>query len=98
VARITRRPCAEQDLVDIWTYIADGNERAADKMLDRISAAASLLAGRPLAGRERPELAQGMRSFPVGNYVLFYQPVGGGIEVLRVCSRYLDLDPDDFDD
>jgi toxin ParE1/3/4 len=50
----------------------------------------------PLAGRARPELAENVRSFPVGNYVIFYRPLQDGIEIVRVLSGYRDLLPDDF--
>jgi len=66
---ILRRPQARLDLIDIWNYIADDNEAAADRLLDRIE--------QPKAGRERAELAPGLRSFPVGNYLLFYLPLLG---------------------
>jgi toxin ParE1/3/4 len=32
--RIVRTDRAEEDLIDIWTYIALDNERAADRVLD----------------------------------------------------------------
>ena len=51
----------------------------------------------PLAGRERPELMPALRSFPVGNYVIFYVPVSDGIEVLRVMSGWRDVDADDME-
>jgi toxin ParE1/3/4 len=47
-------------------------------------------------GRQRPELAPGLRSFPIGNYVLFYLPLPNGIDLVRVRSRYLDIEPDNF--
>jgi toxin ParE1/3/4 len=85
------------DLIEIWSFIADDNEVAADKMLDRFEKALRILHDRPLAGRERPELAAGLRSFPVGNYILFYLPLPNGIDLVRVRSRYLDIEPDDFE-
>ena len=49
----------------------------------------------PLAGRTRSELVEGLRSFPVGNYVLFYRPAGGGIELIRALSGYRDIQAED---
>lgn len=34
--RITRSPLVETDLLEIWLFIAEDNQRAADEMLDRI--------------------------------------------------------------
>ena len=61
---ILRRPQARLDLIDIWNYIADDNEAAADRMLDRIESVLWMLSEQPKAGRERPELAPGLRSLP----------------------------------
>lgn len=70
---------------------------AADRMLDRIGARLDLVAQRPLMGRGRPELAEDLRSVTVGNSVLFYRLVPDGIALVRVLSRYLDLDSAEFD-
>ena len=55
-----------------------------------------MLVENPLAGRERPELRKNLRSFPVGNYVVFYSPVSDGIEVVRVMNGRQDIDADDM--
>lgn len=93
-ARVRRTPRARLDLVDIWRFIADDSEAAADRMLDRIDSAAHMLADHPEAGRARPELLAGIRSFPVGAYVLFYRPDADGILLVRVLSGYRDIGPD----
>lgn len=97
VAKLTRGPRARQDLIDIWTYIADDNEAAADGVLARIERALAMLADNPAAGRVRPELAEGLRSFSIGNTVLFYLPTGTGIELVRALSGYRDISADDFE-
>jgi toxin ParE1/3/4 len=92
-----RRPQVQLDLIDIWNYIADDNEAAADRMLDRIESVLQMLCEQPEAGRERPELAPGVRSFPVGNYLLFYLPLPGGIDLGRLLSGHMDIGSDDFE-
>jgi len=94
--KIVRRPRARQDLIQVWQYIADDNEAAADRTLDRIERALANLAENPTIGRARPELAADLRSFPVGNYVLFYRPMPDGIDLIRVRSGYLDTQPEDM--
>lgn len=42
-------------------------------------------------GRRRDELLPSLRSFPVDDYLIFYRPIAGGIEILRVVSGYRDL-------
>ena len=61
-------------------------------MLDRIDATCQLLAQQPLMGQARPELAADLRSFSVGNYVIFFLPLADGIEVQRVLSGARDVD------
>jgi toxin ParE1/3/4 len=51
----------------------------------------------PLIGRARPELAADLRSFPVGNYVLFYRPIADGVELVRALSGHRDIHADDMD-
>ena len=43
-------------------------------------------------GRNRNELMENVRSFPIDDYLIFYSPIEVGIEVLRVVSGYRDLE------
>lgn len=65
---------AHWDLEEIWLYIAQDSPRAADRLIGRIHEKCQVLAESPHIGRSRPELAVDLRSFPVGNYVIFYPP------------------------
>ena len=94
---IVRRPQARLDLIEIWEFIADDSEAAADRMLDRIGEVLRMLRDRPLAGRSRPELLPELRSFPVASYIVYYLPLPHGIDLVRVRSGFLDIGPDDFD-
>ncbi len=49
------------------------------------------LATQPGIGRTRDELAERVRSFPVGNHVIFYRAIQDGIEVARVLSGFRDI-------
>ena len=80
----------------IWTFIADDNARAADALIDRLDRVADMLADTPLAGRARPELGPKLRSYPVGNYIIFYVPVPDGIEIVRVMNGRQDIGADDM--
>lgn len=95
--KFRKRSQADADLDSIWGYIAADNIKAADNLISRIGAVFEMLVQNPLAGRERPELVPGLRSFPVGSYVIFYVPVPDGIEVLRVMSGWRDVDADDME-
>jgi len=90
--RMTRRPLAEADILEIWDYIADDSVAAADRWLDELDAKFNLLATQPMMGRVRDELEPGMRSFPFGRYVIFYMPIDEGIDVVRVLHGARDID------
>lgn len=90
--RIERRPKSRLDLIATYNYIADeSGERRAERYLRRLNDAIGYLADQPLMGRARPELAEGIRSFPCDQHVLFYRPIEDGIELVRVVHAKLDL-------
>ena len=82
---------AEEDLLEIWSYIARDNPDAADRFIDLLTEKCELLAESPKIGRRREELSPRLRSFPVGRYVIFYRIAERGIEVARILSSYRDL-------
>lgn len=84
MSSVTHAPLARRDLDDIWDYIATDNMDAADRLLRQIGLKARSHAETPSMGTPRDELLPAMRSFPVGNYVIFYREVPGGIELIRV--------------
>jgi len=92
MAVILKRPLAKVDLADIWDYIAEDNESRADAFIDAIDQKFHVLAEQPAIGRARDELAEGIRSFPIGQYIIFYQPVPGGVEIVRVLHGARDID------
>lgn len=92
MANVSRRPLAAADILDIWDYIADDSIEQADRWVDRLDEQLGLIATQPLMGRARAELAQGLRSFPFGRYVIFYAPTADGIDVVRVLHSARDID------
>lgn len=90
--RVKKAIQAEKDIEELWLYIAADNMLAADRVLDDIEAQCHLIATQPGMGRPRPELASGLRSFPVGRYIIFYQTLPDGIEIIRVLHSARDLD------
>lgn len=62
---------AKTDLVEIWLYISERNERAADRTTEEITAKYELLLEFPEMGRSREELGVRYRSFVVGSYVVY---------------------------
>ena len=87
---LTLSPAAEDDLLEIWLYVAQDKVGAADRLIGRLRLKCDLLGRNPLAGRARPDLAQGLRSFPVDNYVVYYRVTRLGVEVARILSGFQD--------
>jgi toxin ParE1/3/4 len=73
---------AEADLEQIGDYIALDNPTAAEAFITGIVESCELLAASPKMGRDRSDLRANARSFPVDHYIVFYQTVPGGIEVI----------------
>jgi Plasmid stabilization system protein len=85
-------PRAQEDIDEILTHIAADNLDAALSFNDRLTHLFEMLADNTLAGRARPELKEDLRSFPEGNYVIFYRPWAGKVAVVRVIHSARDLD------
>ncbi len=90
--RILKSPEAENDLDEIWWYIAQDNPGNADKLIDEIEATCRKLARFTSMGRNRDELHPGLQSFPVSKYLIFYMSINGGIEIIRGLHGMMDID------
>ena len=90
--RLVVSPAALSDLREIREFIASDDPAAADRVLDRVRERLDLLLESPLAGRQRPELAPGLRSFPSGRYVIFYVAEEGQVRVARVLHGARDIE------
>lgn len=89
VVRRTAR--ADEDLIDIWLYIASDNPQAADGLLDDFESKFLLLAEQPRLGPARPDIAPELRYFPVGSYLILYREIADGIEAVRVIHGAREL-------
>ena len=80
-------PEAEADLDSVWYFVASqsGSPEVADRLIDTITTRFSLLSHHPHIGRRRDDdLRPGLRSFPVGSYVIIYRLEGADVLILRV--------------
>jgi toxin ParE1/3/4 len=86
-------PRARADLDEIWHYIAveSGNEAAADRTVDLFADRFLLLSEWPRLGRARSDLRRGLRTYPVGNYIIFYRVGRYGVVIQRVLHAHRDL-------
>ncbi len=82
---------AKFDLEDIWSYIAEDNIQAADSLYSNIQERFKMLSESPHIGKNRPEIGEGIRSFPIGNYVVFYRVVSEGVFISRLLHGKRDI-------
>jgi toxin ParE1/3/4 len=90
-----RAPCADSDLDDIWYYVAKerGNIEIADRLIESITQRFYLLADNPYIGRRRDDdLLPGLRSFPVGQYVIVYRIEDEDVAILSVFHGGRDIE------
>ncbi len=85
-------PRAEDDLREIWSYIADNNQDAADRVIGELMTKFKLLEHNPKLGRTRHELLVNLRAFAVKKYVILYMPLENGVEIFRILHGARDLD------
>jgi plasmid stabilization system protein ParE len=67
--------------VRMLRYGGSGESRLSAKSLQRCQ----------VRGGIRGELAAGLRSFPVGAYLIFYRQIEGGIQITRVLHGARDI-------
>lgn len=92
MANVVYAPEADDDLEAIVDYIARDKPMAARDFLMKIRETCETLANQPGAGEERKGFGVvGCRSFSVGQYVVFFRPIDGGIEVSRVIHGSRDM-------
>jgi toxin ParE1/3/4 len=78
-------PLAEQDLDEIWSYVAgDATVTIADRLIDDIIHQFELLTEQPGMGRLRPEFGIGVRSFAVEKYVIYYRQESEDVLIARI--------------
>lgn len=103
--RVIWRAVAEEDLTEAYLFIGADSPEAAERLLDAVGDAVTLLLENPQAGSPkefRSIRSQGVRSWaPHGfpNHLIFYKVSGDDIEVVRFLHgardlpRYLEEDP-----
>ena len=88
-------PAAENDLINIWLYIARDNSEAADRVYQAAENTFQTLGATPHMGtmyRSRRAQLEGLRFFPgtkFNNYVVYYREYPQGIEFIRVLHAHM---------
>jgi toxin ParE1/3/4 len=88
--RVSRH--AARDLDSIWQYVAADADSfdVADQVIDSIVDHFALLARQPQAGRTREDIDSGVRSFPSGNYLIYYRESRSHLVISRILHSKRD--------
>jgi toxin ParE1/3/4 len=81
---LIRSAQSEEDLVNIWRYIAADNPTAATRWLERIERRIQSLANFPFLGEQQLQFGEYTRRIVEGNYLIFYDVLPDAVHVLRV--------------
>jgi toxin ParE1/3/4 len=82
---------ARADLHRIFSYLAERNLGAAERLIEAVDRKLVQLAQFPFLGRERSTLRDGLRSVLVGSHVVFYVVRDSEVRVVRVVDGRMDL-------
>ena len=81
-------PLAKADIFEIWCYIADDSQDAADRVEQAIYDACALVAQGPMRGHSRPDLTpRSLRFWTLTrypNYTVVYRPETAPLQVVAV--------------
>lgn len=92
MAKFTIAPSAENDLEDIWQYIAERDEEAAGKFIRDLAKKFQLLANNKEIGKRQGDFIVEMRMFPFKKYHIYYFPSESGVEIYRVLHGARDAE------
>jgi toxin ParE1/3/4 len=90
--RIVLSDKARFDLFRIYRYLEGRSPSAAEAFLRRVDSNFENLARFPFIGRERSNLAVGLRCLVVGRHLIFYTVDDDRITVVRVIDGGMDVD------
>jgi toxin ParE1/3/4 len=94
--QISITPAAEDDLLNIWVYVALDNPEAADRIFQSAENTFNLLADMPGIGTvywTTNAFLKRLRFFPIKrfqNYIVYYREITDGIEIVRVLHSRME--------
>ncbi|WP_193197066.1 type II toxin-antitoxin system RelE/ParE family toxin [Nostoc sp. MG11] len=85
-------PSASRDLNQIADYFLTKNLEAGEKLFQEFNKKCQNLANFPSMGRSYAHIKPSLRGLLLDRYVILYQVLDDGVEILRVVSGYRDLE------
>jgi toxin ParE1/3/4 len=91
MAEVVFRRAALRDLERIVHYIAVEDRGAAQRFRERILTRIGILRDLPESANPRPEFGEGVRTIPIGPYIVFVRVEVPKVTVLRIIHGARDL-------
>jgi toxin ParE1/3/4 len=86
-------PEARIDYTEILLYtLRTRGDRQMNEYSDQLEQAFVTIGGNPSIGRRRDDLRPGLRSFPVGQHIVFYRVDGSDVTVVRILHAKQDVE------
>jgi toxin ParE1/3/4 len=92
MAEFKLAPLAKTDLEDIWLFISESNENAAERLIRNLIEKFDLLASNQNIGVRRDDLLVGLRMFPHKSYNIYYLSTDEGLEIYRILHSGRDAE------
>ncbi len=84
---------ARDDLLSIWAFSADRwSEDQADLYIDSITVRFAWLTRNSALWHKRPELGDGLCSYPEKSHVIIFREADGRLHIIRVLHASMDVD------
>lgn len=82
---------ALQDIDEIFDYFTTTSVEAGEKFKIEFQKKCQYLTQFPNIGRSYSEIKPNLRGISIMGYIIFYQVIEGGVEIVRLVSAYRDL-------
>ncbi|WP_027255469.1 type II toxin-antitoxin system RelE/ParE family toxin [Planktothrix agardhii] len=92
MSRYIVAPSAKLDLKAINLYLGRFSPVAVRQINEKIKQQFKRLADFPNMGQSCHQLSEGLRRFPIEDYLIFYRPISNGVEIVRVVSGYRNIE------
>jgi toxin ParE1/3/4 len=91
VSKLLLSPLAARDLEEIGDFLFDRNPQAAVEIIERFWKVSKMLSENPKIGQARPDIAKGLRHFPMRPHLVLYRQIEKGVEIMRFVDGRRDL-------
>ncbi len=85
-------PQAIDDIETLADHIEQDSPKAARRWVDALQLRCAALGAMPGMGVPRPDIAEGVRIFPHGNYLIIYIERGSQVDIVRVIHGMRNAD------